>query len=91
MKAPSVPGLVLAALYAGYVLLITMFKPAAAPALPKEFRTLQRLQPAAAGRRLADPAADPDLPGARHHLHRRRDADRGRRHGCASAHWPWPR
>jgi tripartite ATP-independent transporter DctM subunit len=35
-----VPGLVLSALYASYVLLATLFKPSAAPALPKEFRTL---------------------------------------------------
>jgi tripartite ATP-independent transporter DctM subunit len=39
-----VPGLVLAALYAGYVLLITLIRPAAAPALPKEFRTLRGAQ-----------------------------------------------
>jgi tripartite ATP-independent transporter DctM subunit len=36
-----VPGIVLAALYAGYVLSVTIFKPAAAPALPVEFRTLR--------------------------------------------------
>jgi tripartite ATP-independent transporter DctM subunit len=39
-----VPGLVLAGLYAGYVLLITLIRPAAAPALPKEFRTLRGAQ-----------------------------------------------
>jgi tripartite ATP-independent transporter DctM subunit len=39
-----VPGLVLSALYAGYVLLVTLFRPAAAPALPKEFRTLRGAQ-----------------------------------------------
>src|SRR5213594_3300865 len=36
-----IPGLVLTALYAGYVLLVTLIRPAAAPALPKEFRTLR--------------------------------------------------
>src|SRR5688572_26218632 len=36
-----VPGLVLAALYGGYVLLMTIIRPKAAPALPKEFRTLR--------------------------------------------------
>src|SRR5690348_8065750 len=36
-----VPGVVLAALYAGFVLLMTVVKPAAAPALPVEFRTLK--------------------------------------------------
>jgi tripartite ATP-independent transporter DctM subunit len=35
-----VPGLVLAGLYAGYVLIVTLVRPKAAPALPKEFRTL---------------------------------------------------
>ena len=35
-----IPGLVLSALYAGYVFLVTMVKPEAAPALPKEARTL---------------------------------------------------
>lgn len=35
-----VPGLLLTALYCGYVLLVTIFKPAAAPALPPEARTL---------------------------------------------------
>jgi tripartite ATP-independent transporter DctM subunit len=35
------PGLVLAGLYAGYVLLITIVKPEAAPALPPEARTLR--------------------------------------------------
>jgi tripartite ATP-independent transporter DctM subunit len=36
-----VPGLVLSALYAGYVLIVTIVRPKAAPALPKEFRTLR--------------------------------------------------
>jgi tripartite ATP-independent transporter DctM subunit len=36
-----VPGLVLSALYAGYVLIVTLVKPNFAPALPKEFRTLR--------------------------------------------------
>jgi tripartite ATP-independent transporter DctM subunit len=36
-----VPGIVLAALYAGYVFIVTMVKPAAAPALPLEARTLR--------------------------------------------------
>jgi TRAP-type mannitol/chloroaromatic compound transport system permease large subunit len=35
-----IPGIVLAALYAGYIFLVTMIKPEAAPALPKEARTL---------------------------------------------------
>jgi tripartite ATP-independent transporter DctM subunit len=36
-----VPGLVLSALYAGYVLIVTVVRPQYAPALPKEFRTLK--------------------------------------------------
>jgi tripartite ATP-independent transporter DctM subunit len=40
-EGAMVPGLVLAALYAGYVLIITLVKPKFAPALPKEFRTLK--------------------------------------------------
>ena len=39
-KGAMIPGLVLSALYAGYVFLVTMVKPEAAPALPKEARTL---------------------------------------------------
>jgi TRAP-type mannitol/chloroaromatic compound transport system permease large subunit len=35
-----IPGIVLASLYAGYIFLVTMIKPEAAPALPKEARTL---------------------------------------------------
>ena len=35
-----VPGIILSILYAGYVFLVTMLKPDAAPALPKEARTL---------------------------------------------------
>jgi TRAP-type mannitol/chloroaromatic compound transport system permease large subunit len=35
-----IPGIVLAALYAGYVFLVTIFNPKAAPALPREARTL---------------------------------------------------
>jgi tripartite ATP-independent transporter DctM subunit len=38
------PGLVLSALYAGYVFLITLVKPEAAPALPLEARTLHGLK-----------------------------------------------
>src|SRR5690242_20029247 len=40
-EGAMVPGLVLAALYAGYVLIVTLVRPKAAPALPKEFRTLR--------------------------------------------------
>ena len=39
-KGAMIPGLVLSAMYAGYVFLVTVFKPDAAPALPKEARTL---------------------------------------------------
>jgi tripartite ATP-independent transporter DctM subunit len=39
-----IPGLVLTALYAGYVLLVTLFNPKAAPALPPEARTLRGLK-----------------------------------------------
>ena len=39
-KGAFIPGLVLAGLYAVYVFIITMVKPEAAPALPKEARTL---------------------------------------------------
>jgi tripartite ATP-independent transporter DctM subunit len=39
-----VPGLVLSALYAGYVVLMTLLFPGSAPALPKEFRTLTGAQ-----------------------------------------------
>ncbi len=39
-KGAMIPGLVLSVLYAGYVFLVTMVKPDAAPALPKEARTL---------------------------------------------------
>ncbi len=39
-KGAMIPGLVLSAMYAGYVFLVTMVKPDAAPALPKEARTL---------------------------------------------------
>lgn len=39
-KGAIVPGLVLSSLYLGYVILITILFPKAAPALPKEFRTL---------------------------------------------------
>ena len=40
-KGALMPGLVLTALYAGYVFLVTMIRPDAAPALPKEARTLR--------------------------------------------------
>jgi len=36
-----IPGLTLAAMYAGYVLLVSIFNPKAAPALPPEARTLK--------------------------------------------------
>jgi tripartite ATP-independent transporter DctM subunit len=36
-----VPGIVLATMYAGWVFLLTIFKPSAAPALPPEARTLR--------------------------------------------------
>jgi tripartite ATP-independent transporter DctM subunit len=39
-----VPGIVLAAMYAGWVFLLTIFKPGAAPALPPEARTLRGLK-----------------------------------------------
>ncbi|WP_431859621.1 TRAP transporter large permease [Azospirillum sp.] len=38
------PGLVLTALYAGYVLLVTIVRPAAAPALPLEARSLRGMK-----------------------------------------------
>lgn len=40
-KGALIPGLVLTALYAGYIFLITMFRPEYAPALPKEARTIR--------------------------------------------------
>ncbi|UIF85454.1 TRAP transporter large permease subunit [Cupriavidus sp. UYPR2.512] len=40
-KGAFVPGLVLTGMYMGYVLLITLIKPAAAPALPIEARTFR--------------------------------------------------
>ena len=40
-KAAILPGLLLAALYAGYVLSVALFKPSAAPALPPEARNLR--------------------------------------------------
>jgi tripartite ATP-independent transporter DctM subunit len=39
-----VPGLVLASMYAGYVFLVTMIKPEAAPALPPEARPLRGMK-----------------------------------------------
>ncbi|MFV0279187.1 MAG: TRAP transporter large permease subunit [Rhodoblastus sp.] len=39
-KGALIPGLVLSSLYAGYVFLVSVVKPEAAPALPKEARTL---------------------------------------------------
>ncbi len=39
-KGAFIPGLTLAALYAGYVFLVTIVKPEAAPALPLEARTI---------------------------------------------------
>jgi TRAP-type mannitol/chloroaromatic compound transport system permease large subunit len=40
-RAAFIPGLALAAMYAGYVLGVALFKPAAAPALPEEARNLR--------------------------------------------------
>ncbi|HYC42535.1 MAG TPA: TRAP transporter large permease subunit [Noviherbaspirillum sp.] len=40
-KAAFVPGLLLTAMYAGYVLSVSIFKPAAVPALPPEARNLK--------------------------------------------------
>ncbi|MDA0189003.1 MAG: TRAP transporter large permease subunit [Proteobacteria bacterium] len=40
-KGAFIPGFVLTGLYVGYVLLVTLFKPASAPALPPEARTLR--------------------------------------------------
>ncbi|MBO4119484.1 TRAP transporter large permease subunit [Cupriavidus gilardii] len=40
-KGAFVPGMVLTGLYMAYVLLVTLFKPAAAPALPLEARTFR--------------------------------------------------
>jgi tripartite ATP-independent transporter DctM subunit len=39
-----IPGIVLAALYAGWVFILTIFKPSAAPALPLEARSLRGLR-----------------------------------------------
>jgi tripartite ATP-independent transporter DctM subunit len=39
-KGAFIPGFILTMLYAGWVVLVTIFKPAAAPALPEEARTL---------------------------------------------------
>jgi TRAP-type mannitol/chloroaromatic compound transport system permease large subunit len=39
-KGAFIPGLILATLYGGYVLLVTIFRPKVAPALPIESRTL---------------------------------------------------
>ena len=39
-KGAMVPGLVLTAIYIGYVLILSIFKPSMVPALPKEARTL---------------------------------------------------
>lgn len=50
-----IPGLILAGLYAGYVLVVAFFKPSAAPALPEEARTLR-------GRALARETAVAILP-----------------------------
>jgi TRAP-type mannitol/chloroaromatic compound transport system permease large subunit len=41
-RAAFVPGLLLTAMYAGYVLALTIFKPHAAPALPPEARNLRQ-------------------------------------------------
>jgi tripartite ATP-independent transporter DctM subunit len=40
-RGALIPGLVLMSLYFGYVLAVTLFRPAAAPALPPEARTLK--------------------------------------------------
>ncbi len=42
-KGALLPGLALTGFYAGYVLLVSIFKPAAAPALPPEARTVRGL------------------------------------------------
>ncbi|MGZ3183672.1 MAG: TRAP transporter large permease [Telluria sp.] len=41
-RAAFVPGLLLTVLYAGYVLMLSIFKPAAVPALPPEARNLRQ-------------------------------------------------
>ncbi|MCR6632216.1 MAG: TRAP transporter large permease subunit [Magnetospirillum sp.] len=43
-EGAMIPGLVLTALYAGYVLVISLLRPDAAPALPPEARTLHGLE-----------------------------------------------
>ena len=48
-----IPGMVLAALYASYTLLVTLVKPAWAPALPLEARTLREPDGSAGNRSLA--------------------------------------
>ena len=45
VQAAFVPGLVLTALYAGYILLVTIVYPKAAPALPLEAQTLREPRP----------------------------------------------
>src|SRR6476469_8277787 len=40
-RAAFLPGLLLTALYAGYVLGVSLFRPAAVPALPEEARNLR--------------------------------------------------
>ncbi len=76
-----IPGLTLMGMYAGYVLIVSIFNPKAAPALPPEARTLKGTGACLAGGHLPDPAGSADLPGARHHFHRCRDADRRRGDG----------
>ena len=49
----AVPGMVLASLYAGYVLLVTLVKPKWAPALPLDARTLREPDGSAGNRSLA--------------------------------------
>src|SRR6185369_16901490 len=40
-KGAFIPGFMLTAMYAGFVILVTLVRPKAAPALPAEFRTLR--------------------------------------------------
>jgi TRAP-type mannitol/chloroaromatic compound transport system permease large subunit len=48
-----IPGIVLAGLYAGYTLLVSIFKPAWVPALPEDARTLREPDGSAGNRSLA--------------------------------------
>ena len=76
-RGALVPGLMLMGLYAGYVFIMSLLRPASVPALPPEARTLRGTLLV---RRAAhdDSAGGPDLPGAGHDLPGHRHADRGR-------------